>query len=201
MKKEIQLGIIVVAFIAVIVAALLFSNKNVSYNGAVIDPAQPAFQFSLDLPNNNQFDLSETMGKVVLIFFGYTNCPDFCPTTLNDFKIVKNQLEDNSSEVVFLLVTIDPERDTSEFIWDYAQAFDKSFVGLSGSDDELSSIWENYWVFRAKDLSSDDENYLMSHSTRVIVIDTLGNFRMTFPYGMEPQAMTADILNLLAESN
>jgi protein SCO1 len=200
MVKKIQFGLIVLTLGIAIIWVMNSANQPIRLNGAVIEPAKPAYQFSLTYPEG-QFNLSDTKGKVVLIFFGYTNCPDFCPNTLIDFRKVQEELGESANEVEFLFISIDPERDTPDSIWAYTQAFNPSFYGLSGTEEELTPIWDNYWVFREKDPASTGENYLMQHSVRIIVIDTFGNFRMTFPNGMDPSAITSDILSLITEAN
>ncbi len=197
-KNVIWVGVVVVILITVI---FLYSQRTQPYslNGSLIDPAQTAFEINLPLADGGSFRLSDQKGKVVLMFFGYTHCPDFCPTTLSDFKKVKNQLGEISEDVEFVLITIDPDRDTLNIVQSFASRIDPKFIGLSASEEVLTPIWDAYNVFREKDEINPEGNYLMSHSMFVILIDKEGNFRMTFPYGIGARAISEDVTYLLAE--
>lgn len=189
--------------VALSVVAVYFGTqlaaRNYTFNGSVIEPSLTAAGFSLEQADGEIFSLSEQSGKVVLIFFGYTNCPDFCPTTLSDFKVIQEELGDEGAEVKFVFITIDPERDTPEKIQSYAEAFHPDFIGLSADEESLQPIWDAFFVFRQKSDVETAAGYLMEHSTRVIVVDKFGNFRMTFPYGLGPGAMAEDVSYLLSE--
>ena len=125
MKKNQFLVGLGVAVIGLLFVFLLSSNlwAEYQYQGSVIEPAQAAFDFSLKRADGRSFSLSEQRGKVALIFFGYTNCPDVCPTTLSDFKRVHADLGEAAQDVAFVFITVDPERDTPEVIDLYAKAF------------------------------------------------------------------------------
>ena len=193
-----MIGVILVGLLGIFVTTQL-SNAVYQYQGSMIEPAAVAYDFSLQTGSGETFSLAEQRGKIVLIFFGYANCPDFCPTTLAEFKRVHAELGPLAEQVEFVFITIDPERDTPELIENYAHAFHADFVGLSGSEAELESIWEAFYAYRARSDVETAAGYLMEHSTRVIVVDTFGNFRMTFPYGMDFGAMAADVAHLLEE--
>ena len=179
--------------------ALMSCGSNYDYQGSMIDPPVPAVDFSLTQQDGSSFTLNQQQGKVVLIFFGYANCPDVCPTTLADFKRVHEALGDQASDVEFVFITVDPERDTPEIIADYVAAFNPDFVGLSGTEEELQPVWDAYYVVRNKVESDSALGYLMEHSARVMVIDKQGMLRMTFPFGMAAEAITEDVQHLLAE--
>ncbi len=189
-----------IGLILVLVSVLLVScNTAYTYQGSLIDPPVEAADFTLTEQDGSGFTLSEQQGKVVLIFFGYANCPDVCPTTLADFKRVHEALGDQADDVKFVFITVDPERDTPEIIANYVSAFNTDFVGLSGTEAELQPVWDAYYVVRNKIESDSALGYLMEHSARVMVIDRQGNLRMTFPFGMAPEAITEDVQHLLAE--
>ena len=199
MKRFATLGIGVVIGLAIALAAWFFANQNYTYQGVLIDPPARAADFTLTDQNGNSFRLSEQRGKVVLIFFGYTNCPDVCPTTLAEFKKIKAALGDQASDVRFVFITVDPERDTQPRMQAYLTAFDPDFTGLTGDSAALEAVWKSYGVFiERKDVGSAS-GYLVDHSARTYLIDLQGNWRLNYPFGMETEKISQDILHLLRE--
>ena len=174
-------------------------SQRYTFQGSVIEPSIPAADFALTDQDGQLFQLSDQRGKVALLFFGYTSCPDVCPTTLADFKHVFNQLQGRAEQVRFVFVTTDPNRDTPGRLKTYLGLFDPSFVGLSGDLTDLEEVWRSYGVFRQKQDTGSETAYLVDHTSSVYVIDSAGNLGMTFPYGMEREAMVADLLHLLKE--
>jgi protein SCO1/2 len=136
---------------------------------------------------------------VVLIYAGFTNCPDFCPGTLAKFKQIADSLGDDAKHVDFVFVTVDPDRDTPAVITAYLNNFSPDFIGLTGSMDQLLAFWTDYGAGRIPEQPDADGNYEVSHSTRVWVIDKGGLLRITFPFEMTASDMTHDLRLLLAE--
>ena len=199
MKRYAILGIGVVIGLAIALAAWFFANQNYTYQGVLIDPPAKAADFALTDQNGNSFRLSEQRGKIVLIFFGYTNCPDVCPTTLAEFKKIKAALGDQAADVRFVFITVDPERDTQQRMQSYLTAFDSDFTGLTGDSAALEAVWKSYGVFiERKDVGSAS-GYLVDHSARTYLIDLQGNWRLNYPFGMETEKISQDILHLLRE--
>lgn len=195
MKKFTPIGVLLLLVLIILVSC----GEAYTYQGSMIEPPVEAADFTLANQDGTQFTLSDQHGKIVLIFFGYANCPDVCPTTLADFKRVHEALGEQADDVRFIFITVDPERDTPEIIANYVAAFHPDFIGLSGSEEELQPVWDAYYVVRNKIESESALGYLMEHSARVMVIDRQGNLRMTFPFGMSVEAMTADVEHLLDE--
>ncbi len=169
------------------------------YQGSLIDPPLKAQDFSLIEADGTVFKLSDHEGEVVLMFFGYTNCPDVCPTTMSDFKNIINNLGDQEKDVSVVFITVDPERDTPEVMSEYVAAFHPDFIGLSGSMEELHPIWDSFYVFQQKMDSDSHSDYLVDHSSRAIAVDKYGNFRLTFPFGMSWEGIKEDISHLITE--
>jgi protein SCO1/2 len=167
----------------------------------LIDPPIPVDDFTLQRPDGQSFTLSDQQGKVVLIFFGYTSCPDVCPTTLADFKQIRARLGDAAGNVQFVFITVDPERDTPERIGQYVTTFHPAFIGLTGSQAELESVYAGFGVFVEKEDTGSSAGYLVSHTSRVYVIDQDGKLSLTFPFGMEAEAMAEDIAHLVKSSD
>ena len=152
-----------------------------------------------DTRQGNPFRLSEQRGKVVLLFFGYTNCLDVCPTTLAQFKQIKDRLGDQAEQTRFVFITVDPERDTQERVRLYLENFDPSFVGLSGDRSDLEKIWQDYFVYQAKQDTGSAAGYEVDHTSRVYAIDKDGNLRMTYPVDIEQEAILDDVRHLIQD--
>ncbi len=183
--------------------ALLVAWREVSrpytYQGALIDPPAPAADFTLSDQNGQPFHLSQQRGRVVLLYFGYTHCPDVCPATLAVFKRIKDSLGQEADQVRFVFITVDPERDDAESLRQFVSAFDPSFVGLSGSRAQLQAVWKAYGVYQAPQQVDSALEYVVDHTARIYAIDRQGNWRLTFPFEMDWQAIANDVGHLLQQ--
>ena len=147
------------------------------------------------------FSLESQRGKVVVLYFGYTYCPDYCPTTMLDMMQVSDALGEDADRFQPVLVSVDPERDTPERLAEYLEFYDPGFIGLSGSTDATIEAQRGYGVMAAKQESSETERgYLVDHSTSLMAIDPEGNLVLTWPYGTEPAQIAEDIEHLLSNS-
>jgi len=176
-----------------------FLQKKYTYQGVLIDPPAHAPNFNLTDQHGDSFQLLDQQGKVVLIFFGYTHCPDVCPITLSEYKRVKAILGDQSENVQFVYITVDPERDTQERMRVYLQNFDPDFIGLTGSRPELELVWQKYGVYQQRQDTGSAAGYLIDHSARIYAIDKMGNWILNYPYGMEPDRIAQDVTHLLKQ--
>lgn len=167
-------------------------------HGSVIQPLAPAADFSLPAAQGAPFSLSAQRGKVVVLFFGYIHCTDVCPATLSQFKQIHQRLGADASRVRFVFVTVDPARDTPQTTAQYVAGFDPSLIGLSGSEAQLTPVWQGYGVYRKLDQTSPtDVSYAVEHSTQVYLIDRQGNLRATYPSGTPTDDMLQDVRYLL----
>jgi protein SCO1/2 len=142
--------------------------------------------------------LSALRGKVVLLYFGYTSCPDVCPTTLADLRQVRSMLGDKGQDVQVVFITVDPDRDTPDRLQSYVSAFDPSFLGLGGSLSDLEPVYRSYGVYREIDKNGDSAGgYSVTHTARVYLIDPQGNLRLTYSFGTLPEDIAHDIRVLL----
>ncbi len=182
----------------VAVFTLLGPTKPYTFQGSLIDPPVEAPKFELSDVNGQRFKLSELGGQVVIMFFGYTSCPDVCPVTLTDFLRIRSKLGNQAEKVSFVFVTVDPERDTPERMNKYLTNFDPMIIGLTGERAELESVWSSYGVYEAKVDGGSESNYLVDHSSRIYVIDTDGNLRLTYLFGTENQAIIEDVRQLVS---
>lgn len=184
--------------IGAVMAAALFFQKNDSFRGTLYDPALPAPEIELPQGNGSSFRLGEMRGRVVLLFFGYTSCPDVCPTTLSELRRVVDGLGADAARVQVVFVTVDPQRDTPEKLGKYVAMFNPSFIGLSGAEDELESVWKAYGVYRAvQPMPNSATGYLVDHTARLYVIDPGGKLRLSFNYGTPTENILHDVKLLL----
>jgi protein SCO1 len=166
--------------------------RGTSYN----EPYPVAPQIELKKSSGETFRLSEQKGKVVLLFFGYTSCPDVCPTTLAEFKQVMDGLGDKAKSVQVVFVSVDPERDMPEKIQEYVEYFSKGFIGLSGSMNELQNIWNSYGGVREKVESDSALGYTVNHTARTYLIDANGDLRLSYGFQTPVENIVND-LNIL----
>lgn len=201
MKLRYFIFLVLATFVGLgIVTGALILSRPYTYQGSLIDPPIQAADFSLNDHHNQEFRLSDYQGYVVLIFFGFTNCPDVCPVTMSDYRSIKDILENKAEEVKFLFITVDPERDTAERIKDYLAVYDPAIIGLTGDRPALEEVYSAYWVYQEKVDLGSASGYLVDHTSRVYVIDKERNLRLTFPFGLEPERMARDIRHLLSEN-
>jgi protein SCO1/2 len=192
--KVLQVGLGLLVLIGVVMAAILFFPKADSFRGTVYDPPLPAPEFELTRDNGSSFRLSERRGDIVLLFFGYTSCPDVCPTTLSDLRRVMDDLGTDAERVQVVYVTVDPKRDTPQKVQEYVSLFNPGFIGLSGSMEELERIWSDYGVYREEEqMPNSATGYLVTHSARVYVIDRDGNLHLSYSYGTPTDDIVHDL--------
>lgn len=163
--------------------------------GSVIVPPAPAPEIAL-----GEYRLIEDQGKVVMLAFGYTTCPDICPATLGEFKQVLEGLGKDAEDVRMLFITVDPARDTPERMSAYTAAFDSRIRGLSGSEEELQAVWGAYGVTRILREVGSKAGYLVDHSTRIYVVDQAGNLRATYAFGTPVADLVSDLRFLVRKS-
>ena len=141
--------------------------------------------------------MSDFKGKVVVLFFGYTHCPDVCPTTMSDLKNAMKLLGSKADEVQVIFVTVDPQRDTQEVLAQFVPSFDKRFIGMRGSLQETAEALGNFKIFYAKVDGKTPADYTIDHSAGMYAFDKEGKIRLYMAYGMKPAAIVDDIEKLL----
>ncbi|WP_374494647.1 SCO family protein [Zoogloea sp.] len=142
--------------------------------------------------------LADYRGKVVTLFFGYTQCPDVCPTNLLGMAEVMRQLGPDADKVQVLFITVDPERDTQALLAEYVPAFDKRFVGLFGDAASTAAVAKDFKVFYQKQGDTSGQAYTVDHSTGTYVFDPQGRLRLYVKHGEKPEAIVGDVRKLLA---
>ncbi|NJO85086.1 MAG: SCO family protein, partial [Blastochloris sp.] len=165
---------------------MLSGCSSHEFKGTVIEQASPAPDFTLTDHNEQPFRLSEQRGKVVLMFFGFTTCPDICPTTLSDMNALERALGDDAEQVDVVFVTVDPERDTADRLKRYVTNYNPSFIGVYGTQAELDPVIKSYGVVANKrELPDSALKYTMDHSAFVYLIDRSGKWQQVFSFGMD----------------
>ncbi|HEX4857624.1 MAG TPA: SCO family protein, partial [Usitatibacteraceae bacterium] len=141
--------------------------------------------------------MADFRGKVVVLFFGYTQCPDVCPTTLSEMRKAMGLLGDDAARLQVLFVSVDPARDTRDVLAKYVPAFHPSFLGLSGERDAIDRVTRDFRIVAQIQEGATPESYTVNHSAMSLVFDTQGRLRLFWPYGMEAEKMVADTRTLL----
>ena len=147
--------------------------------------------------NGKQRHLADFRGKVVVMFFGFTHCPDVCPTTLAEFNAALEQLGDAAGQVQVLFVTVDPERDTPDVLRGYVTAFNDQFLGLTGTPEQIAKVAKEYKIVYQKVPGSSPDNYSVDHSAGTYIYDEQGRLRLFASYGLGAEAIASDIAQLL----
>ena len=159
----------------------------------------PDLQFRLTDDNGKTVTAEDYRGKVVLLYFGYTHCPDVCPLTLAHLHVVMQQLGKQADDVRILFVSVDPTRDTPQALHEYVRAFDKHTVGLTGSAGAIEALTKRYRAAFSREPSGKDGNYEVSHSSAIYVFDRDGHARV-LSTPITPQADLVHDLKLLLDS-
>lgn len=156
---------------------------------------------TLSLPDQDgrMRSLADFKGKVVVVFFGYTQCPDVCPTTLAELAEVKRSLGADGAKVQGVFVSVDPERDTPTLLKAYLESFDPSFVALRGSDEQTRNVAKEFKIVYMKVPGKTPESYTVDHTAASFIYDPQGRLRLYSRYGAGAQALADDIKLLLAE--
>lgn len=169
-----------------------------SFNAIDVTGADYAKDFALTDHNGQARTLKNFQGKVVVMFFGYTQCPDVCPTSMTELAAVKKLLGQDGDKVQGLFVTVDPERDTPEIMKAYMANFDPSFLALyAASPDQLAAVAKDYKVYYKKVEGKTPTSYTMDHSAGMYIYDTQGRLRLYSRYGSGAGALADDIRLLL----
>lgn len=167
------------------------------FRGVELSEPSPAPALTLTAADGVPFDLAAERGRVVLLFFGYTHCPDICPTTLADWARVRAALGDAASRVRFVFVSVDPDRDTPAVAEAYARRFDPSFIGLSADHATIGRLRDGLNLVAQSDVADSSGGYGVAHSSQVFLVDPEGRLRLLYPFGATSDDMLQDVRRLL----
>ncbi len=183
-------------YIPLLFIIFISSCKPYEFYGTLYE--KPAYDFELKNTEGKKVKLSDFKGKIVLIFFGYTHCPDICPTALNKLAKIYEGLGKDREKVKVIFITVDPERDKPEVIREYLDFFNKDFIGLYGSVDEIKKVAKEYMVFFRKADEGSKAGYLVDHTDAIFLIDQKGQLKLIYTHRkQDPQKILEDIKHLL----
>ena len=180
-----------------VLALAACSPDKPKFNAIDITGADYAKGFTLTDHNGQSRSLSDFKGKVVVLFFGYTQCPDVCPTSMVELAEVKRLMGADGDKLQGVFVTVDPVRDTAELLKAYMANFDPTFVAFIPTPEQLAVVAKDYKIYYKKVEGQTPTSYTMDHSAGSYVYDTQGNLRLYSRYGVGPQVLAQDIQTLL----
>ena len=184
-------------------ATALFSacaEKKAEFKGVDITGAEYARDLPLTDHNGQPRHLKDFAGKVVVVFFGFTQCPDVCPTSMQELAEVKRTLGADGERLQGIFVTVDPERDTADVLKAYMANFDPTFLALRGNAQELAAVAKDFKIYYKRVEGQTPTSYTMDHSAGSYVYDPAGRLRVYHRYGSGAQSLAADVRALLDET-
>jgi protein SCO1/2 len=190
--------------LAVLAMAVLLSgcdkifDKPPSFENTDVTGLEYGKGFTLTDHTGKPRTLADFRGKVVVMFFGYTQCPDVCPTTMVEMANVMKDLGPAADKVQVLFVTLDPQRDTRELLAQYVPAFDKRFLGLYGNAEQTAAVAKEFKVFYSKVPGATPGSYTLDHTAGSYVFDRNGKLRLFVRNGQDPRSIAHDIRQLLS---
>jgi protein SCO1/2 len=198
--KKLLTAVMLAALVSVSLAGCdkLSFAKAPSFQNTDVTGLDYAKGFTLTDQNGKKRTLADFKGKVVVVFFGYTQCPDVCPTTMAEMASVVKELGPKADQVQVLFITLDPERDTRELLASYVPQFDKRFLGLYGTPDETARVAKEFKVFYNKVPGSEPGSYSIDHTAGSYVFDRDGKIRLFVRHGQGAAPLVHDIRQLLS---
>jgi protein SCO1 len=191
-------NLILSAFAASLAAC---SPAKPKFNAIDLTGANYAKDFHLPDTEGHMRSLGDFKGKLVALFFGYTQCPDVCPTTMTELAEAKKLLGPDGNKLQVVFVTVDPERDTPQVLKGYMGNFDPTFIALRPTPEQLESVAKDFKVYYKKVDGNTPTSYSMDHSAATYFYDTKGQLRLYARYGGGPQVLASDFKQLLAQDN
>lgn len=192
------IGLAAVVVAALFLAIVLLLPRPVTFQyGTLLDAQEPLADFTLDSSLGAPAALSDFRGKYVLLYFGYTNCPDVCPLTLAEMRGALDRLGGKADKVQPIFVTLDPARDTPEHMAAYLKFFHPTLVGLTGTLEQIQELATRFGIFFEQRESGSASGYLVDHTSVVLVIDGEGRLRGIFPNGVTGEQMASDLDSLI----
>ena len=181
-----------------LLATLLQScNQPLNWNASDVTGRMPDLEFTLTGPEGATVESRSLRGKPALIFFGFTNCPHVCPTTLTQLSVIRKALGAEADNIQIALVSVDPERDTPAVMKSYTASFGPWLLGLTGSEESLTSLRESYGVYAAMESSDSKGAYNVMHSTAVFAFDAKGRARLLISDVNDVDAVVSDLKQLI----
>lgn len=196
-EKIMKLKYLLLVLLLTLLGACKPASQQNQFSATDVTGAQFAQTLNLTDHTGKPRTLEDFKGKVIALFFGYTHCPDVCPTTMTDLKQSMKLLGDDADQVQVLFVTLDPERDTQQVLAQFIPAFDKRFIGLYGTQEQTTAVTEEFKIFASKVENGGKSGYTIDHSAGLYLYDKSGKIRLYVDYGTKPDVLAADIKKLL----
>ncbi len=187
----------VVLFCLLLLSAGPSAGQGAPFIGGVFDPPRDAPELALDGSDGRALRLADYRGKIIVLGFGFTSCPEICPTTLAVLAEARRKLAADAAELQVIYVTVDPETDTPERMRQYLAGFDASFVGGTGTEEALEAVRRDYGVIASRKAAGTGYSY--AHSSYTYLIDRAGRIRALMPYGHSAEDFLHDIHILMEE--
>jgi cytochrome oxidase Cu insertion factor (SCO1/SenC/PrrC family) len=203
MNKFFAYSVAVLVVIGVAIATMILTGtmpgpQSNSRSGKIVGAPQIGGAFSLVNHKGQAVTEKDFLGKPMLIFFGYTNCPDVCPTEMNVFAQVLQGLGDQADQVNPVLITVDPTRDTVEVMNEFVNAFDPRITGLTGTEEQIIAVKKAYRAYgQAVNKKDDPEYYLVDHTSFSYLMGVDGTLSTVFSYGTGPEEIISKIQEIL----
>jgi len=172
-------------------------SKPANWHANNVTGVMPALKFRLIGPEGTPLDAASLLGKPVLLFFGFTNCPDVCPTTLTQLSVVMQKLGPQANKLQVLFVSVDPGRDTPKVMQRYTRSFGPWLLGLTGPEEALATLRASYGVYAAMESSAEQGTYNVMHSTAIFAFDSSGQARLLITDISDADAVVSDLQHLI----
>ena len=198
MKKSIWIFVLgLLAGFALIALIAIPQLKPYTFHGTVLQSPHPAPNFELTASHGQKISPKNFEGKFIMLYFGYTFCPDVCPATLSELRGALELLGNQANEVQTIMISVDPERDTPEMLAEYVTHFHPSFIGVTGTPEEIAEVATLYGIFYEAHEGTEATGYLVDHTATVMVIDQSGHLKLVFPFGTPAEDIAEDLEHLL----
>ncbi len=193
---------IIITLFALMQAASLTACRPYEYHGTILNPPRDVQSFTLEAHTGQSISLNDFRGRYVLLYFGYTYCPDFCPATMYQLDRTVEVLGEDAIDVQVIMVTVDPTRDTAEQLGNYVTSFNRTFLGArTDNPAQLAEIASNFGVFyEAESVKGESAaGYLVSHTVSLFLIDREGRMLAVYPFGIKGEDLAADLRHLIRQ--
>ncbi len=192
------LGVLTIAIIIFIILNMTQSQPAITLTGGTaINPPKELSNVTLTANSGDPFNLSE-LEQYTLVYFGYTHCPDACPATLLDYRRIKRGLGDLGDQISYVMVSVDPERDTAEFLDRYLERYDPAFIGLTGDTSTLDDIATEFGVtYGIRENEGSNAGYLVDHTASKFLLDPKGRLIGVYSFGADTTSIIEDLRTLL----
>lgn len=196
MKSKKGVLAVVAAIVLLVVVAVVVMAPRLRphvFHGMILQTSKPAGDFTLTAHTGERVSLSDFRGKYVILYFGYTFCPDVCPLTLADLSQAMRLLGPKADDVQVMMVSVDPERDTPERLANYVPAFYPTFMGLTGTPEEIALAATPFGIFYQKQEVEGASGYLMDHTASMTLVNDEGRVQLIWPFGTTPEDIADDL--------